>query len=219
MERLRTLYTENPTREVARIFGLAIHQVDGCASRLGLRKSAAYLATSEAKRFHRGEHRSRATEFKPGQVSHNKGTRRPGYAVGRMATTQFKKGTRNGQAALHYKPLGSTRINGDGYLDRKVAETGYPPRDWRAVHILMWEEQHGPLPSGHAVVFKDGDRTHIEIDNLECITRAELMRRNTIHRLPKELVEVIQLKGALKHRITTMIRKAEGETNGKEQHS
>lgn len=40
------------------------------------------------------------------------------------------------------------------------------------------------------------------------VTDAEMMKRNTIHNLPEELKEVLQLKGALNRRITCHERNA-----------
>lgn len=78
---------------------------------------------------------------------------------------------------------------------------GYPPRDWRPVHVLLWEEHRGPVPEGHAIVFRNGDRTDIRLENLACISRAELMRRNTRHNLPPEINQVISLRAALVRKI------------------
>jgi hypothetical protein len=83
---------------------------------------------------------------------------------------------------------------------------GYPPHDWVGVHILIWEAAHGPVPTGHAVCFKDGDKAHIELDNLECIPRTELMRRNSIHKLPEELKSVIRLKAAVVRTINRRLK-------------
>jgi len=125
----------------------------------------------------------------------------------RMKETQFRKG----QHPHNWRRIGSTRISKDGYLQRKVTDTGYPPSDWVGEHILIWRTARGDVPIGHAVVFKDGDRTHIALDNLEMISRRELMARNTVHNLPGELKEVIHLKGLLNRQI----RKRE-VGNGKE---
>ena len=89
-------------------------------------------------------------------------------------------------------------------LDRKVSDTGYPPRDWRGVHLLLWEEHHGSVPPGHAVVFKNGNKADIRIENLELITRRELMARNTVHNLPKPLAQLVQLRGALVRKINRL---------------
>nr|WP_288356107.1 HNH endonuclease signature motif containing protein [uncultured Pseudomonas sp.] len=89
------------------------------------------------------------------------------------------------------------RFSKEGYLQRKVTDTGYPPRDWKGVHILLWEEAHGPVPSGHCLAFRDGNKRNITLENLELITRAERMRRNTIHRYPPELKGAIRTLGRL----------------------
>ncbi|CAB3960116.1 hypothetical protein LMG7053_06166 [Achromobacter ruhlandii] len=41
----------------------------------------------------------------------------------------------------------------------------------------------------------------ITADKVECISFAENMRRNTLHRYPKEIAHAIQMRGALNRRI------------------
>jgi len=73
----------------------------------------------------------------------------------------------------------------------------------------MWEAQNGPVPRGHIVVFKDGNRENLVLDNFELVTRQELMRRNSYHtRYPREIGLVIQLKGALQRQINKRERDA-----------
>ncbi|WBH53522.1 hypothetical protein PALA8_04322 [Pseudomonas aeruginosa] len=76
-----------------------------------------------------------------------------------------------------------------------------PPRDWKGIHILLWEEHFGPIPTGHCVCFKDNNKQNVVIDNLEIITRAERMRRNSIHRYPPELKSAIRVISKLKRTI------------------
>jgi uncharacterized membrane protein len=64
------------------------------------------------------------------------------------------------------------------------------------------------LPPGHAVAFRNGDRRDMRPDNLELITRQELMRRNSVQNLPKPIVSTIQLLGALKRQIRRRERHA-----------
>jgi len=103
----------------------------------------------------------------------------------------------------------------DGYLERKVTDdpSFVPNRRWVSVHRLVWEAAHGPVPQGHAVVFLPGRRTadlaSITLDGLELVSRAELMRRNSYHtRYPKEVAQLIQLKGALNRKINRRSRQA-----------
>jgi hypothetical protein len=204
---LRKLFPHMSSFKVAKRMKRSTCSVNGMARKFGLYKTAKYLASADACRLRRGDHITligKLFYFPKGHVPANKGLRRPGYAPGRMAETQFKKG----QQARNWMPIGSTRINSDGYLDRKIRDTGYPPADWRGVHILLWEEKHGPVPASHAVVFKDGKKKHVVLKNLELITRAELMLRNTIHNLPAELKDTIMLAGRLKRIIRRKTKEA-----------
>lgn len=72
---------------------------------------------------------------------------------------------------------------------------------WKAVHRLLWVERHGPVPAGHVVVFRNGDKTDLRLENLECVSRREQMARNTVHNYPKEIAQLMQLRGALNRKI------------------
>ena len=196
-ELVRSLYSESSTRELAARLGCSIRAVYLRAVRFGVRKSKAQIGREAAANRLKPGHRGRLHQFKPGQQSWNAGRKLPGWTRGRMAETQFRAG-----AKPHtWRPLGSERFSKEGYLQRKVTDTGYPPRDWVSVHILLWQEAYGPVPAGHAVCFRDGNKTHVVLDNLELVSRRELMLRNTVHRLPKEMALAIQMKGALNRKI------------------
>lgn len=206
------MYPHVHSDDVAAFLGKRTSQVLAMASAAGVHKTQAYLESVSAGRIQRGrtDPRMLATQFKAGLTPWNKGTHY--VAGGRCAETQFKKGNRNGHAATHWKPLGSLRINADGYLDRKMTDTGRGPRDWVAVHRLVWQEQVGPIPPGHVVVFKGGRRTtelkEITRDRLECITRAELARRNHPRNKSPELARLVQLKGAITRQVNRIAREA-----------
>lgn len=203
LETLRLRYSDTPTKILACTLGRSESSVYGKAAGLGLCKSKSYLAGPEACRLRCGDNVGEATRFRPGHVPANKGLRRPGWSAGRMAETQFKPGHR----PHTWKPVGSTRLSKEGYLQRKISETGYPPKDWVGVHILVWQEEHGPVPPGHAVVFKDRNKANISPENLELIPRSELMRRNTIHNHPPELTGVIRLNARLKRQLRSLDEK------------
>lgn len=208
---LRDHYADRSTSDVAAIVG------NGCSTRacyqkansLGLRKSTEYLESSKSGRLLRGVRRSPDTEFKPGHVPANKGQKMTPELYAKCAPTMFKKGELQGAARHNYKPIGSMKITRDGQLVRKVTDDPelYPSRRWVPVSRLVWEAANGPVPAGHIVRFKDGMHTtavnEITIDRLECITKAENMRRNTIHNLPPELADTSRLIG----RVTRQINK------------
>jgi HNH endonuclease len=198
---MRKRYPHESTQAVAKALRRTVQSVYRRAGKLGLRKTEEYLASPAACRLRRGGHIGAKYQFSKGHTPANKGMRCPGWAPGRMRETQFKKGDRKGRANLVYQPIGTERISKDGYRERKVNDEMPFQRRWRAVHLIAWEEANGPLPPGHAIAFKNGDRTDIRLENLECITRRELMLRNSVHHLPKPLVSAIQLLGALNRQI------------------
>lgn len=141
--------------------------------------------------------------FLAGQASWNKGKKGLDFG-GRSHETRFKPG----QKPHTWRPIGHERV-ADGYRQRKVQDTGVTRHDYVPLHIMLWNEHHGEVPAGHAVVFRNKDRSDIRIDNLECISRRDLMARNTVHNYPVELRQVIRLKGAISKRIATIVRKGQ----------
>lgn len=120
----------------------------------------------------------RTGHFLPGHVPFNKG-KKGWQAGGRSVETQFKKGEMSGAAQRNYKPIGSTRISKDGYLERKVTDDHpVPARRWVGEHRLIWEAENGPIPDGHVVVFLDGDKLNCDPGNLRCVHRGVLQYMN-----------------------------------------
>src|SRR5690606_9262996 len=116
--------------------------------------------------------------FSPGQTPWNAGLK--GWqAGGRSRETQFKPGVKPPNTR---RPIGAERTSKDEILYRKAADTGTKRDDSKAVHELVCESHNGPLPDGHIVIFRDGNRANFEPDNLQAITRADNMRRNSISR-------------------------------------
>ncbi len=193
------LYPSHSAAEIAVILGIPLKSIQSRASKRGLKKSREWIAERARQRSLKPEHGGQAHRFTPGLVPWNKGTH--WTAGGRSAETRFKPGHLGGNAAQLYQPIGAERINKDGYRERKINDDLPMQRRWRGLHIVLWEAENGPLPKGHAIVFMDGDKTHITLDNLELVSRAELMRRNTLHRYGKEIAGAYQLKGALTRQI------------------
>lgn len=114
--------------------------------------------------------------YTPGRTPENKGKTMPYNA--NSARTRFKTGERRGKAVDLYKPIGSERVSKDGYLERKIHD-GLPLQArWRAVHLIRWEAQHGPLPEAHCLKCLDGDKSNTAPENWQAIPRALLPRLN-----------------------------------------
>ena len=193
---MRERYPNTRTDRLAEELGRRVSTVYQHAIGMGLRKTPEYLASPDASRLRRDCTCGIPYRFKKGQIPPNKGLRRPGWGPGRMKQTQFKKG----HVSANRRELGELRLNADGYVDMKVSERK-GARAWKAFHVVLWEDAHGPVPPGHAVVFKDRDTLNIDLPNLELLSRAQLMVRNSIHNLPPEIKSTIHVLGQLKRRI------------------
>lgn len=108
--------------------------------------------------------------FEPGIIPWNKGMKGVNFGG---KETWFKKGTR----PANWVPIGSERVNTDGYVDVKVAD-GQNQKNWKGKHILIWEERNGPVPLGHAIIFGDGNNRNFDPENLLLVSRAQLARLN-----------------------------------------
>ena len=214
VEQLRTLYPDNTAQTVGAIMGLRTRQIYNKVSQLGLTKSLAFLESDKSGRAARGKHNPAiaSTQFKAGQKSWNSG-KKGWTSGGRSAETRFQKG-RKPEDNANYLPIGSLRTTAGGYLERKVSDdpTIYPARRWVAVHRLAWEKENGPVPDGHVVVFKPGmattDPEQITLDKVDCITRAENMRRNSPRTRDPEMAGLYQLKGAINRQLNRIKKEA-----------
>lgn len=193
------LYPGTKAAAIAELLGCTAGQVYDRARRLGLYKTREALAEMARKTMQNPHHPAHGTRFAKGGTPWNKGINY--NAGGRSRETQFKAGHRRGAAAHNWAPIGTERINDEGYLERKMTDTGITRRDFVPVHRLIWIEAGREIPPGYSVCFKDGDRKNVVLDNLELRSRAEIMRRNSIHNYGPEIARISQLKGALQRQI------------------
>lgn len=193
---LRRDYPDTDTKHLAERYDCTVRSVYSQAVKMGLKKSKVYRASPAACALVRDGNLGEPYRFKHGHRPHNAG--QIGFSPGgRSCETQFKAGHRPN----NWRPIGSERITKDGYRQRKMTDTGYPPRDWVGVHKIVWTEHHGPIPDGHLVIFVNGDRRDLRIENLKMVTRSENMHRNNINKLPPALQELCRAKGRLQRAI------------------
>jgi len=116
--------------------------------------------------------------------------------------TRFKKG----HIPHNYMPVGSERVNADGYVDVKIAD----PNKWRGKHLLVWEQHHGrPVPKGYAVIFGDGNRRNFDPENLILVSRQQLavMNKHGLIRNNAELTKTGVIMADLLQKISARKRK------------
>lgn len=195
VEQLRKLYPTHSAAECAQIMGMTVDGIHYAAHRYGMSKPREWIVENSRKQMERPDHPARKSRFQAGMTPHNKG--KPHPTRGRAAETQFKPGMR----PHTWNPIGHERESKEGYLQRKVSDTGVTRRDYVGIHHLVWRMRGMQIPAGHALVFRDGDKRNFDINNLELVARAELMRRNSVHRHGPEIARAYQLIGAVKRQI------------------
>lgn len=142
--------------------------------------------------------------FRPGNVPHNKG-KKGIYAPG-CEKTWFQPGSKPSDTL----PLGTITTKADGYLWKKIDEKpGDWRQNWKQLHLIVWEEEHGPIPEGGRVIFLDGDKGNCSPENLHLVTMAENleMTRRGLRTSDPELTRT----GALIAKVECTARKIEKE--------
>ena len=201
-------YADSKTEDLATVLGRSVENIYGFARRLGLKKSEAFQASEAGGRLRPGNTLGKAYQFKAGKKPWNSGKK---IALpDSCKATQFKPGSR----PHTWMPVGSHRVNGDGYLEVKLNDDPGPYFvRWTPVHRKLWIEAHGEPPAGFVVAFKPGRKTtvleELTLDCLELLSKADMARRNVPSaRYPKEVAQLIQLKGAIKRVINRRERDA-----------
>lgn len=198
---LREMYPDYFASEIAALFGRSVSSIHGQAKKLGLKSSAEKIRRSGL--VNKDHPNKVAHQFRKGHVPPNKGKKVSPELYAKMQPTMFKKG----RPSLNHREVGSERVNVDGYIEVKVAE----PNKWRLKNRVVWEQANGPIPPGHNVQFRNGDKLDCRLENLYLIDRrVQFMTHNSIYaRYPKELQYVIKLKGALVRQIHRREKDAE----------
>lgn len=112
---------------------------------------------------------------------HNKGKHLPGW---RLPENCYKKGNLPHNTRKDYDiSYRKDRRSGITYRFIRLAKS-----KWVLMHRWIWELQYGAVPKGHLITFRDKDPMNCALDNLECISRKEHVRRN--HNLEKASVSM-----------------------------
>lgn len=198
---LRLLYPTRRSSEIALLVSKTTKQVYYKACKLKIRKTPETIARLAAEAMKNPDHGGRKAMFQKGHETWNKGIKFD--SGGRSHETRFKKG----QKPHTWKPMGHERVSKEGYLQRKLTDTGITRRDYVPIHHIVWKEAGREIPEGHALIFKDGDKRNFALDNLELLHRSELMRRNRYHNHGPEVAKLIQLQGAITRQINKRKKK------------
>jgi hypothetical protein len=112
----------------------------------------------------------RDCRFRPGLIPHNKGKK--GHCPPGSEKGWFKPG----EMPYAWRPVGTEIVDSYGYVKVKIRN----PRTWKFKHRLIWEKAHGKVPRGHVILFADGNKLNVRLDNLLLISRKELAVMNRL---------------------------------------
>lgn len=112
--------------------------------------------------------------FQKGHVPDNKGKKMSQEQYEKCKATMFQKGN----VPYNHMEVGEYTHTTDGYLVRKIKETGTQRDRFEFVHRSTWEKYNGPIPPGKMVSFLDGDKDNCDISNLVLIDNSENLEMN-----------------------------------------
>lgn len=111
----------------------------------------------------KGQARKPNGQWAKGSIPWNKGLK--GYCIkGGGNGFRYKKG----HIPWHTKEIYSERLDKDGYVLIKLDDRN----KWKRKHIWIWEKEHGKVPEGHIIIFRDNNKYNFDINNLKCISRS-----------------------------------------------
>lgn len=119
--------------------------------------------------------------FQKGQEPYTKGKKWAEYMSPKGQENCRKNTYKKGNTPENVLPLGSVRKTPDGYLIIKVQSRGGQWDRWKLLQQKVWEDEHGPVPEGHVLTFKDGNRENVTLDNLVLVTQEENAMLTTLH--------------------------------------
>ena len=194
---MREMFPCNYTAVVCEALNRSYSSITQQARVMGLKKSDEFRETELSRQAKRLNEKGLAHRFKKGTPAHNKGKKiieyMPAESIKRCAETQFKKGMQPHNVMSDWQESIKTDSKGRQYKTIKLPGA----KTLTFKHVWVWEQANGKVPKGFNIVFKDKNTMNCEIENLECISNAELMLRNTIQRYPRELKHVIRLTAKL----------------------
>jgi hypothetical protein len=191
LEYVKLNYSDRYTKDIADAINRSPRAVYQAAINLNVRKSPEFIKISLEREAEKLKILGAASRFKPGNISHNKGQKMSKEMYEKCKKTFFTKG---------HKPA-NTKLKGDERMHEGYTYVKIEDRNWRLKHRLIYENVHGPIPADSIVIFKDNNLTNFDINNLEVITKAENMLRNTIHQYPEPIQQIIKLNNKLKKQI------------------
>jgi hypothetical protein len=194
IEKVKEQFPNSYTGTIAKSLNRTYTSIANLAFRLGIKKSEDFRRLELERQGARLRLIGTNSQFLKGSIPANKGKRMSSELYAKVKPTMFKKGNIPFNTKKPYEQVLRKDKSGREYWMIKI------PNETRLKykHIFIWEATYGKIEKGYNIVFKDKNSLNCVLDNLECLSNAELMSRNTFHRFPDELKSTIRLVNKLK---------------------
>ncbi len=189
IEYLKLNFANMYTNQLCNILNKSYTSIAGKAYLLRLKKSPEFLKMELARQADRLKVDGAGFRFKKGNTPENKGKPMPEHLYKRFAPTMYQKG----HQPHNLQRDGAERMTKDGYIQIRISKNVY-----KLKHRIIYEQHHGTIPDDMKIRFKDGNKLNVNIENLEAITIAENMAKNTIMRFPTEVRQTIRILNKIK---------------------
>ena len=206
IEDLREIYPGNDTEDVAIVLGRSVGAVLNMASKMKIRKIAAWVE-QQRKRFAEGGKKNR---YRKGHVPANACTVGVSGQHPNSRKTQFKKG---------HLPKNTLQ---DGAITVRDDKRGVPQKftrvglaKWVYLSRYNYEKFVGPIPKGHVIRFLDGDTMNCDPSNLECVSQRLNMLINSKHGYTRKQAEVKEVCLLINEHINNRSSDGEEEHHGR----
>lgn len=191
-------YPERHAHEVAAMLGVDVKRVWNKACQMKLGKSEGYWQREKARLSELAKSNAGLIErqMKPGEKPWNAGkSYMPG---GNVKAGWFRKGQISKRWDQEQYAVGALRLDCKGELQIKFGNS-----NWKSMARYAWFLKTGRWPpAGYVVWRKNGDHFDVQDENLELITRAQAMKRNSFwEKYPHDVARLVQLKGAITRQV------------------
>jgi HNH endonuclease len=148
------------------------------------------------------EQKKRDSYIQKGNIPPNKGKKLEDFmnpeTLRKFKANQYKKNNIPHNALPEFAEVERQDKTGRIYVLIKVPGQ----RTLQLKHRVVWELNHKrKVPEKHKIIFKDGNTKNFLIENLECISYEEQMIKNSLHKYPEDLKEILFIKSAVTRQI------------------
>lgn len=199
VEEIIQRYPDEKAEIIARDYRVNVSTIYKTAQRYKVKKSESFRNSPDSGRIQKGNSLSPETQFKKGHEGPTKGRRMKAVIKNKEKYEKWQSGLwKKGHKPYNTAKNGEVRWrHNPGYYFIRIEEN-----EWQFYHRYIWEQKNGKIQEDFNVIFIDGNRRNCKIENLACISNAELAEMNRHTKYPEELRKAIELRNKLIKQIT-----------------